>query len=258
MPRRNTQPNKEQTKNQKRDSYTKPGSKIDAPVVADQQNSQQSDAAPTNKKKRALYAIKRAGKFIIGLKAEYLMALFTLGIFVSSVLQWSATENALRISSRAYVGVSEVKIWKTGPADVAGRVEKLPPDHGITLGPSPILDLQLKNTGTTPALNTEGWTVFSYCDHLPDENFSERNASTGEVIKSHGTIPKDGTATFERAIPIDQSKVDNILRETRFLDVYGQMSYQDVFGKSHRTSFCWFYHPHVDEMAVCPNGNWMK
>ncbi len=61
--------------------------------------------------------------------AEWAVAILTIITCFVQIFQWKATRDAMIISSRSYVGVSDAILWATTPdPDGSGRYSLVKPD----------------------------------------------------------------------------------------------------------------------------------
>lgn len=181
--------------------------------------------------------------------------LISVAALFISTCQLRLNDRNARIGSRAYMGLADALIGEdtTERSSVEGEFER---GRAAKLTANPTITVRLRNAGSTPALDASGWCTFYYEEHMPSGEFWKVRPKLAEPF-SENVIIKDRTATFRETLPIDARGIQMLHAGVRYLAVYGNFTYWDVFDQKHETSFCRFYTPVYDEMAVCPTGNYM-
>jgi len=108
----------------------------------------------------------------------------------------------------------------------------------LAVGEVPVVTLEVANSGHTPARDTiVAGSVFSRAQ-VVDADFSD---NVGGPIDSRSVVGP-GVPFF---IPIEatqpvkqQGQIDAILKGKWKLHATGNIWYKDIFGKQHRTQFC--------------------
>ena len=145
-----------------------------------------------------------------------------------------ATIDQNRLDQRPWIGI--------GPARVSRFDEKKP----ITV------EIQISNSGKTPALNIAQWSRYKYGSGL------ERGPLLTDTIPAEwhhvGSTPPQGNQLLHLYLPWDVW-VANLTRLTtkqgRLL-FFGEIAYDDVGGAHHRTQFCVFMaDPESRELPIC-------
>lgn len=137
--------------------------------------------------------------------------------------------------------------------------------------------MTMKNTGKTPAINVTAVTAFSGGKRMgpPDIDLSHNSSSPIEIpknlpkelldkLKGDGFIrdhPPTGYVIAPGASQIDSdyqgkfSQIFNINADRAYIQ--GRVTYEDVFGRSHETIFCYWFAPPSD-FVMCNDHNRMN
>jgi hypothetical protein len=136
---------------------------------------------------------------------------------------------------RAYVGLHEAKLTK------------------LTAGGHAKVLLQFKNSGRTPAHKVTAWTKYKY-DAVP-EGIARKSLKP----TSRSSIGPDGV--ISRVVELERALTSADLRLIRAggaaIYVYGEVTYEDVFGQPHTTPFNLIHGAEcaAGELLVCETGN---
>ncbi|MBI3014198.1 MAG: hypothetical protein HYY65_03820 [Candidatus Tectomicrobia bacterium] len=159
------------------------------------------------------------------------IALFTLALVVTSVMQWCAMGNQLR-ESKLSSELSERAYLYARPGFLYCVSDNCPLENYTNIG----------NSGKTYAKDVEQFAGMIVRPPLtPNEiaNLGPGNRQEGITIMSpgieHAIMQRGGKLTAEGA---DQSAV---MAGTKRIYVFGEIRYTDVFGHPHRLEFCNIY-----------------
>jgi hypothetical protein len=144
-------------------------------------------------------------------------------------LQWEAAHDALLVDQRAWVNVV---VPTNFPLD----------------GSSIPASIQIANTGKTPAKHIEGDVVATVLKKGEEPSF---DLSTGHPhnriyagaifpnapINTSATVVRYGPQTAETIVPTPVLRQE-ITNGESLIIFYGRITYSDIFGTSHWTSFC--------------------
>lgn len=173
----------------------------------------------------------------------FLALLFSTGI---AGLQWYEMRHALQVDQRAWVSV-------VGPPSF--------PLEGAAIPAS----IQIANTGKTPAKHVEGDIIATVLKKGEEPSF---DFSTGHphnkirtgVIFPNGpfnvTIPvvRYGPHSEETIVPTPQLRQEIATGES-YIVFFGKISYVDIFGISHWTSFCAAAGSAMGDVKKCVSNN---
>jgi hypothetical protein len=188
-----------------------------------------------------------------------LMTLFTGLLFVSSMLQWSATRDAItdthtsfEIGTRAWVLAKDAYVKPT-KADAPNHAI-VQEGTGLKGSHAPAVSVQLVNAGHSPALGTSQNSRIEVVASLPEDDFAMPPAAKDQLA-SKNVIAPDGTMAVNRAFLLSDSEYDDIFQGRRFLAAYGTVTYDDIFKRRHEMKFCYFYDHVTEKMSYCPHYN---
>ena|SRR3984893_16099852 len=161
-------------------------------------------------------------------------------------LQWEAMHDALTIDQRAWVSVV---VPSNFPLD----------------GSSIAASIQIANTGKTPAKDVEGDIIATVLkkSEAPSYDFSgghpHNKLYAGTIfpnapISTAVTVVRYEPQVAEPITPTLQLRQDIASGES-FIIFYGRISYLDVFGKSHWTTFCTASGSTIADLGKCVNYN---
>lgn len=157
----------------------------------------------------------------------------------------TATQS-MRLEQRAWVGPAEV-----APAAYDENGHKV----YIKVGEKPRFSFMLSNSGKTPALNL----TFKITNHF---------YRSTETFVPYYEEPKTNT-TVGTLFPGVRMKLDTLetpgvaeraqvsaLSKGEYIDyIYGEVSYEDVFGQPHKTSFCTYVDKTLTQLFSCATYN---
>jgi hypothetical protein len=198
------------------------------------------------RKKRITRNIERFRLWVIKWKDLLPLMLTGLIFFITCVytvfsfLQWRTMERTIEIGNRAYVSVDKGSLLKE-----------------LKVGEPVNATVNFVNKGNTPALKvkTRGSIGFT-----ADQISEPMQPIPGDVNDPQSTavIAKDGAmyAGFEGAVPLDEQGMELFNQKKLRLYIWGVIEYEDMFGKPHKTSFCFTHPPEPGiSLEVCPINN---
>ena len=144
-------------------------------------------------------------------------------------LQWEAMHDALLVDQRAWVSVV------------------VPPSFPLE-GSSIPASIQIANTGKTPAKDVEGDIVATVLKKGEEPTFDFSTGHPHNRIRAGAIFPNGpinvtipvvryGPQTAEAIVPTPKLRQE-IANGESFIIFYGRITYIDIFGTSHWTSFC--------------------
>lgn len=158
-------------------------------------------------------------------KFTFVIALFTVIYSVVTIGLYLIAKNTLVVSQRAFVYAEKANILGS---QTIGGISR-PPNAPI------LLDIAFKNSGSTVATNstaTIGYLLNR--DGIPLGFGWPIKTTTQPVLLA----PQQETHI---TLPISETDLNDIKIGKTNLFVYGQESYQDVFGTWHKTEYCFQY-----------------
>lgn len=192
---------------------------------------------------------------------EWWMAVLTALLCVVTYLQWRAARDsiddartALVLTNRAYIGVHDALLFHTTRvSETEARIA----DHGkapLKPGDVPALQVMFKNTGNTPARNMKTFGMVMV-GPFPADNV-EITANI-PFIQSVTVLSKDEEYGIHMPFhALSDTEITSIDSRTQFLEFWGFATYDDMFGFSRRTDFCYYWDAAVNnEMIPCPSHN---
>ena len=144
-------------------------------------------------------------------------------------LQWHEMHHALLVDQRAWVSV-------------------VVPSNFPLEGSSILASIQLANTGKTPAKHIEGDIVATVLKKGEEPSFDFSTGHPHNRIYTGAIFPNGpinviipvvryGPQTAETIVPTPELRQE-IANGESFIIFYGKITYFDIFGTSHWTSFC--------------------
>jgi hypothetical protein len=178
-----------------------------------------------------------------------------------NVLLWISTEKAVKltrqqvhIGQRAYVIVEKARFTK-------------PPIVGEGLS----IELTLKNTGQTPAINIKPHAVIDFWENGAQPfgtpvvfgNISVFPLGSDQTrdfvaVTTEPVTQKDMDAAMQDDARIDPAKGTVVLGGFKHLSIHAILTYTDVFGGQGETQFCGWYSFSAQTFVGCPNFNSIK
>ncbi|MGO9554356.1 MAG: hypothetical protein ACLP2U_04950 [Syntrophobacteraceae bacterium] len=161
-----------------------------------------------------------------GLEVIGALAIVVYAIF--SGLQWYIMQSSMKLDQRAWIGSTIVKgLWGIGkPIDIS---------------------VQFRNTGKTPAKNVATITI---CDTI-EKNIAPSFDAESNIWndQSRSVMTPQQVAFIEVHVHDDLQDVardaiiNDVLNGVKRAYVHGRVEYEDIFGKPHWLTFCYFYDP---------------
>jgi hypothetical protein len=150
----------------------------------------------------------------------------------------SAIDN-FHLDQRAWVGVD----------NIVGAPAK---------GQSFVIQVYVKNTGKTPAMNVEPWKRVEALARMPHVQPNCRRGLASGPTKSNGFLNPGGTFLLvlnpSHGLPLQQELKD-ILGAKKSLYVYGCLIYDDVFRSPHWLTYCSSWDEKSNSYAPCEKYN---
>jgi hypothetical protein len=195
---------------------------------------------------------------IKSINSNQVMALFTAGLFFASTLQWKITRDTFQLGNRAYLGAKDAKYFQLVP-NKEGGATFVEGNKATTFGTAPALEVDLVNTGNTPAMDAYGWFSLGVIEFPSSwEDLTQPTPGRASGLLSKRDIPKDGFVVYQRPRPLTVKEHDDIVAQRRILVIYGVTFYKTIFKEPAETSFCFMYDPTANDMSACPGHNHMK
>jgi hypothetical protein len=191
-----------------------------------------------------------------------LLTLFTGLLFGSAMLQWQAARDAIKdthtsfeIGTRAWMVAKEAHVKPTKPfAQNRAIVQE---GEGLKDSHTPAVSAQLVNAGHSPALNVVQNTHIEILDRLPTDDYVMPLPEKSQMV-SKNVIAPDGFMYANAVLALSDADINDIKTNKRFLAVYGDITYEDIFKHSRETKYCYFYSWDSGLMNYCPYYNSAK
>jgi hypothetical protein len=198
-----------------------------------------------------------------------LMTLFTGLLVISSGLQWKATRDAItdthtsfETGTRAWVVLKDVQIKPTKPDTPVvplgnGIVRQhaiVQEGNGLKDSHAPAISAEFVNAGHSPAINLAQNSRIEIIDKLPTNDFLVPPAPA-EQLASTFVVAPDGTFDANQGMLLSDEQLANIKSGKKFLAIYGDVTYEDIFNRQHETKYCQFYEPNIEMMTFCAQYN---
>lgn len=121
-------------------------------------------------------------------------------------------------------------------------------------------EIQFENTGRTPALNVTADISYGYLDLDKNEFLAEVPwyMSYGIAEKEYQSQPVIAAGTtYNRRVEFTFSNEEELKLKSTGEDIYrhvsGKITYRDIFGQTHTTTFCLYLYG--ERFVYCPIGN---
>lgn len=116
------------------------------------------------------------------------------------------------------------------------------------------IDIKLRNTGHTPAKKV---LIYSFYEPLLIGSGKEITTSGENEPRNLGLIQPGATPGFlidpQPSKIVEQADIDRLSKYTIY--VHGTITYEDVFGGHHWTTYCAYYIPTAPLYGICENHN---
>ena len=212
--------------------------------VSEKRN-QQANEAPADKPKKHFWSDWEPIAWF-----NFVIAVFAVVSALVSIGSLFVAKSTLTISQRAFVIAEDVAV-NVGP----------PPEASTPPAKEPIvtINVNFKNTGQTWARNV---TTSLNCYFVSGETRLPANFTWPVQGRTRPTLlpPQHLTVGAE---PISQSQLDTVTSRKQTLLVYGDVTYQDIFGKWYKTEYCFQFYNAVGkshgtvafQFFYCPTHN---
>ena len=158
-------------------------------------------------------------------KFTFFIAIFTFIYSIVSIFLYCVSRENMIVSQRAYISSGNTTI-----ASALGRKLGQVPESDITI------DTPFTNIGATPARRVSiQMDVCIRTSCLPEE-FSFPHTSLADNETSNLLIGPKNTAT--QSIKLSKDDLMAVQRSEKFLFVYGEASYFDIWGSRHKIQMC--------------------
>jgi hypothetical protein len=157
-----------------------------------------------------------------------------------------ATQEQFRLDQRAWVGVIE----RTPPAFQDGTRHFF-----VKEGERCTLGVMIKNSGKTPAIHFKSKQMMH---SLPANVPFTPHYTIPTVDQSLSVIQPGMTAVLSALpsdVPVTREHIKMLGNGQLILYVYGEMTYEDIFGKKHNTTYCLFLDKDLSNMNSCDTYN---
>lgn len=199
------------------------------------------------------------------------IATFTGALFVATVvlalvgiLQWIETRKTSKRQLRAYVfaetsyisnivNPSQVNLLTIQDVDLPARITN--PFAG------PVANMQIKNSGQTPAFNVCHWGNIIFAPFPLPNNYLPTKPGNNKpmpCILGPGVM---SSKLYFLPNPLTPNQVSDLVNGTGAIYVYGEITYEDAFGNKHFTNYRVMHHVMGGAIGVntsltfCEEGN---
>jgi hypothetical protein len=156
-----------------------------------------------------------------------------------------ASIEASKLDQRAWVGTTET----TPPPLMEGDKRVY-----VKAGSKMTFDASVVNSGKTPALKVTtnfGIRTYSSNESIPTyQPDTTKGGASAVQPGAHFRLVLSTRVLTQKEIGILKSGIENLY----FL---GLITYEDIFGRSHQTTFCYCLLPDLSTIIFCPTGNTM-
>ncbi len=166
-----------------------------------------------------------------------LLTAFTILYALTTLWQFKYLIGKDRLDQRAWVGI----VQHGGPPKMIADVPY-------------IWKFMVRNSGKTPALKVRN--IIGYGEGLKGHTFVPAYQTRGPEEKLT-TVIQPGERIFLHPGPVimPQKAIDALKGGTVFVYVYGQIQYDDIFGATHCTMFCYVLGTELPHLASCTEYN---
>lgn len=125
------------------------------------------------------------------------------------------------------------------------------------VGKTWIVTAIFQNTGKTIGRNVR--ITYAFREVPKDKQPDFRYAGESQIPTGHGILSPASFAVsrikIASGIPLPQSAVEGFKAGDPRLFVYGDISYEDIFGKAHTTTYCSVYNGPTNSFVTCQSHN---
>jgi hypothetical protein len=246
-------------------------------------NNQASNKRKDDPKDKLKIPHQRIWKFLREPKlTDWIVALATAAIFVTSLLQWRAisgqwgemqsgskqTDRLIKEANRIANSMEKTSEESKRALDATigmarrdqrawvGPIEVVPAWREPTNKPIYIKDgfpakfeVVITNSGKSPARKVRTWIQF---DTIPaDRKFSPNYGLPQKQSVSVIQPQQRFTLPTSSLQPVNASDIDTIKNGKAILYLFGKITYEDIFKTQHSTTFCMTLAPSLDGFAAC-------
>jgi hypothetical protein len=175
--------------------------------------------------------------------------------------QATQMEKAVNVASdteirglRAYIHVDKITITNIAdplPSEIR-KTYKYKPTGAAISNPmvGPHIEIEIKNSGQTPAYKLEGW-VDSKVLEYPRKSLTVYKPPQPQVIS---IIGRDAVRLLNKNIikPLTKGEISALRNNSKAIYVYGEFTYTDIFQKKvHHNRFVYYHNGTVGPIGIC-------
>lgn len=167
--------------------------------------------------------------------------------------------NAMKVSNRAYMAPKSATVSLIDP-----RTRNVVPlDRELRPGDRLDLEINVTNSGQTPALEVRSKVAAIFSVDFPPDDF---NNWTANPLQSKGPVANGSSyvvADTPHAPPLTERDIAELTTPLQgdlhpmYLLLVGRLDYKDIFGEAWFLKFCRFYDPRTRILSPCPTHNYM-
>jgi len=185
--------------------------------------------------------------------ATLLLVLVTMGLVVITKLGVDDAHKSFEAGTRAWVIAEQSEIVPT--ASDAPHHAVVQEGRGLKDSRSPAISVSFTNTGKSPAFNVYQKTFFNVFDKLPDNSY---NIPQSEQRPSTTVLGPNQSIAVKHAQVLSEDQYHAVRNGSLFIVIVGDLTYDDIFKKTHETKYCLFYDYITESMSFCPYHNSAK
>lgn len=188
-------------------------------------------SANSNQSKKPWYKTVASWKSLL----ELVGIPFAIGYAIVTFFQWQDLRHNFKVDERAWVNLRNEMAESQ-------RID-LPPD-----GQQLSIPIQVSNIGKTPAKDV---TVFMSSAYLPIDQSPDFDGAPNAEI-GYGSMMPNAPPVVIPIMPkrlILNPEIRNaFLNGSNYLDIYGRITYEDIFDNPHKARFCFFFGSDIAHM----------
>jgi hypothetical protein len=194
----------------------------------------------------------------------FALAFFTLLLWWTTLGLLGDAKETSRKQLRAYVTMDDIGVFNVAapilPKDSTIKLSEVPANLRIPESP-PWATGWIRNAGQTPALDVIHWGNIVFDTYPVPQNSLEPNLSTEGFTKSVIGREVKTSKTYRMFELLSPSQTDQLRSGTAAIYVFGIVSYRDIFGDPHYTTYRLIYHRDSGiiglngNLTICEHGN---
>jgi hypothetical protein len=150
----------------------------------------------------------------------------------AAILQWRSTERAIEVGNRAYVNVNKLTF-----------IFREPEHNELRAGDFAVAGINYINKGNSPALKMSVDASIEPLHNPISEPMEVRPSGKLPRVSAVLATDMEAYSIIKSDKPLDDAMLKALQDGSYSIYAWGTITYEDMFGNSHKTDFCFVHKP---------------